>query len=151
MHGILLFASIMGLLSIVETFGLLLIGLRWIADPQLLDMIKLDREQLQTLMFLQLAVGGHLLLFVVRTKRSVFEPPYPSPRLFWAIVATQIVAVAICVLGTGVRAIPTAAIVAVWVYCLIWMVVLDILKLLYRRIVAARDRGMAQQRASLAG
>ena len=42
-------------------------------------------------MFLQLAVGGHLLLFVVRTKRSVFEPPYPSARLFWAILATQIV------------------------------------------------------------
>ncbi len=65
---ILLFASIMGLLSVVETFGLLLIGLRWIADPQLQDMIKLDSAQLQTVMFLQLAVGGHLLLFVVRTQ-----------------------------------------------------------------------------------
>ena len=75
-------------------------------------------------MFLQLAVGGHLLLFVVRTKRSLFEPPYPSARLFWAIVATQIVAVAICVLGVGVRAIPPSAIIAVWIYCLIWMVVL---------------------------
>src|SRR5690348_4855377 len=85
-HSILLFASIMGLLSLVETFGVLLIGLRWIADPQLLDMLKLDHAQLQTVMFLQLAVGGHLLLFIVRTKRSLFEPPYPSPRLFWAIV-----------------------------------------------------------------
>jgi H+-transporting ATPase len=82
----------MGLLSVVETFGLLLIGLRWVADPQLQD-IKLDHAQLQTAMFLQLAVGGHLLLFVVRTKRSVSEPPYPSARLFWAILATQIVAV----------------------------------------------------------
>jgi H+-transporting ATPase len=151
MHSMLLFASIMGLLSLVETFGLLLIGMRWIADPQLLDMIKLDHFQLQTVMFLQLAVGGHLLLFIVRTKRSLFEPPYPSPRLFWAIVATQIVAVAICILGVGVRAIPPAAIVAVWVYCLIWMVVLDLLKLAFQRIVAARDRGLARQSASLSG
>src|SRR5262249_37542016 len=151
MHSMLLFASIMGLLSLVETFGVLLIGLRWIADPQLLDMIKLDHAQLQTVMFLQLAVGGHLLLFIVRTKRSLFEPPYPSPRLFWAIVATQIVAVAICVLGVGVRAIPPAAIVAVWVYCLVWMVVLDLLKLAFHRIVAARDRGLARQSASLSG
>jgi H+-transporting ATPase len=151
MHSILLFASIMGLLSLVETFGLLLIGSRWIADPQLLDMIKLDHVQLQTVMFLQLAVGGHLLLFVVRTKRSLFQPPYPSPRLFWAILATQVVAVAICVLGIGVRAIPPAAIVAVWIYCLIWMVVLDMLKLAFRRIIAARDRGMARQRVSLSG
>ena len=151
MPGILLFASIMGLLSVMETFGLLLIGLRWVADPQLQDMIKLDHAQLQTVMFLQLAVGGHLLLFVVRTKRSLFEPPYPSARLFWAIVATQIVAVAICVLGVGVRAIPPSAIIAVWIYCLIWMVVLDILKLAFLRIIAARDRGMARQRTSLSG
>jgi H+-transporting ATPase len=122
-----------------------------VADPQLQDMIKLDHAQLQTVMFLQLAVGGHLLLFVVRTKRSLFEPPYPSARLFWAIVATQIVAVAICVLGVGVRAIPPSAIIAVWIYCLIWMVVLDILKLAFLRIIAARDRGMARQRTSLSG
>jgi H+-transporting ATPase len=88
---------------------------------------------------------------VVRTKRSLFEPPYPSARLFWAIVATQIVAVAICVLGVGVRAIPPAAIIAVWIYCLIWMVVLDLLKLAFLRIIAARERGLARQRTSLSG
>jgi H+-transporting ATPase len=73
--------------------------MRWVADRQLQDMIKLGLAQLQTVMFLQLAVGGHLLLFVVRTRRSLFEPPYPSVRLFWAILATQIVAV--CLLETG--------------------------------------------------
>ena len=151
MHSILLFASIMGLLSVLETFGLLLIGLRWIADPQLLDMIKIDHVQLQTVMFLQLAVGGHLLVFVIRTKRSLFQPPYPSAQLFWAIVATQIVAVIICVLGVGVRAIPAAVIILVWIYCLAWMVVLDILKLALRRIVDTRDRSMARQRTSLSG
>jgi H+-transporting ATPase len=151
MQAILLFASVMGLLSVVETFGLLLIGLRWVADPQLQSMIKLDLAQLQTVMFLQLAVGGHLLLFVVRTKRSLFQPPFPSARLFWAIVATQIVAVAICVLGVGVRAIPAAAIIAVWIYCLVWMVVLDLLKLAFRRLLDARERGMARQRSSLSG
>ena len=151
MQGILLYASIMGLLSVVETFGLLLVGLRWVADPQLQGMIRLDHAQLQTVMFLQLAVGGHLLLFVVRTKRSLFEPPYPAARLFWAIVATQIVAVAVCALGVGVRAIPPAAIVAVWIYCLVWMVVLDMFKLAFLRLVAARERSMARQRASLSG
>jgi len=149
-QGILVFASFMGLLSVVETFGLLLIGLRWVADPQLQDMIRLDAAQLQTVMFLQLAVGGHLLLFVVRTKRSLFQPPYPSARLFWAIVATQVVAVVICLVGVGVSAIPLAAIVAVWIYCLLWMVVLDILKLAFLRAAAAREHGLARQRISLA-
>jgi len=149
MQHILLFASIMGLLSVAETFGLLLIGMRWVADVQLQGMIELDSAQLQTVMFLQLAVGGHLLLFVVRTKRSLFQPPYPSVRLFWAIVATQVVAVAICLLGTGVSAIPPAAIVAVWIYCLIWMVMLDALKLVCWHFITERERFIALQRTTL--
>ncbi len=151
MENILVFASIMGLLSVVETFGLLLIGLRWVADPQFQDILALDPAQLQTVMFLQLAVGGHLLLFVVRTKKSLFEPPYPSGRLFWAIVATQVVAVLICLSGIGVAAIPAAAIVAVWVYCLLWMAVLDALKLVDLKLAKARERRLASHSANLAG
>jgi H+-transporting ATPase len=134
MHHILLFASVMGLLSVAETFGLLLIGLRWLTDPLLQEIIPLDARQLQTVMFLQLAIGGHLLLFVVRTKSFLFKPPYPSARLFWAIVATQIAALIICYTGLGVAAIPAAAIVGVWIYCLVWMVILDIFKFGYWRL-----------------
>ena len=47
MQRILLFASVMGLISVAETFGLLLIGLRWIADPLLQAMVALDKAQLQ--------------------------------------------------------------------------------------------------------
>ena len=146
MHHILLFASVMGLLSVAETFGLLLIGLRWLADPLLQGIIPLDARQLQTVMFLQLAIGGHLLLFVVRTKSFLFRPPYPSARLFWAIVATQIAALIICYTGFGVAPIPAAAIVGVWIYCLLWMVILDVCKFAYWRL-PTRDPMI--QRASL--
>jgi H+-transporting ATPase len=97
-------------------------------------------------MFLQLAVGGHLLLFVVRTKSFLFKPPYPSPRLFWAIVATQIAALLICYTGLGVAPIPAAAIVGVWIYCLVWMVILDVFKFGYWRV---RAHGQMDQRTSL--
>ena len=60
------------------------------------------------MVFLQLAVGGHLLLFVVRTRHSIFMPPYPSAPLFLAIVATQIVAVLICGYGILVPKLPWA-------------------------------------------
>jgi H+-transporting ATPase len=146
MHQILLFATVMGLLSVAETFGLLLIGLRWLADPLLQAVIFLDARQLQTVMFLQLAVGGHLLLFVVRTKSFLFKPPYPSPRLFWAIVATQIAALIICYTGLGVAPIPAAAIVGVWIYCLVWMVILDVSKFGYWRVP---ERDQRDQRNSL--
>jgi len=34
-------------------------------------------------MFLQLVVGGHLLLFVTRTERWFFQPPFPAAVLFF--------------------------------------------------------------------
>ncbi len=85
MHRVLVFSCLMGLLSLAQSFGLLLLGLEWMSDPTRLAAIPLDSQSLQTMVFLQLAVGGHLLLFVVRTRHSVFMPPYPSAPLFLAV------------------------------------------------------------------
>jgi H+-transporting ATPase len=96
------------------------------------------------MVFLQLAVGGHLLLLVVRTRHSVFSPPYPSAPLFLAVVATQIVAALICGFGILVPKLPWAAVAGVWIYCLIWMVIMDGVKLMYYRSVRAfEDRSRA--------
>ena len=140
MTRIFFFSSIMGLLAIAETFGLLLIGMHWLLHSRLQDIISLDPNQLQTVVFLQLAVGGHLLLFSVRTKKAIYEPAYPSMKLLGAIVATQVVAVLICLFGIGVEAIPGAAILGVWIYCVVWLVIIDGLKLVYWRAVERIDR-----------
>jgi H+-transporting ATPase len=150
MHRIFIFASLMGLIAVAETFGFLLIGMRWILDDSLQTMIPIDPGQLQTLLFLQLAVGGHLLLFSVRTKNAIFAPPYPSARLFWAIAATQVVAVLLCLYGVGVDAVPGAAIVGVWLYCLLWVVVTEIVKIIYWRLAGRRDRNLTARRVALA-
>ena len=129
MRRIFMFASIMGVGALAETFGMLLVGRTWLSGTH--AVLALTSAQIQTLMFLQLAVGGHLLLFVVRTHGSFFRPPYPNPRLFWAIVATQLVAAGICIFGLLVPALPLIAVAGVWAYCLVWMVVLDLIKLAY--------------------
>ncbi|MFN3350033.1 hypothetical protein [Pseudorhodoplanes sp.] len=144
MHHVLMFAGLMGLFSFAESLGLLLIGLHWIADASLTATISLDADSLKTMMFLQLAVGGHLLLFVVRTRHSVFFPPYPSAPLFFAIVATQVAAIVICGFGLLMPALSWGAIAAVWAYCLVWMVVIDLVKLVY---VRRFERNAAQMRA----
>jgi H+-transporting ATPase len=133
MHKVLAFAGLMGLLSFAESLGLLLVGLEWLGNGALTAIIPLDRDSLKTAMFLQLAVGGHLLLFVVRTRHSVFFAPYPSAPLFLAIVATQVVAILICGFGILMPALSWSAIAAVWAWCLVWMVILDIVKLIYVR------------------
>jgi len=133
MHSVLIFSCLMGLLSFAESLGLLLIGLEWLGNSALMSIVSLDGDSLQTMMFLQLAVGGHLLLFVVRSRHSVFWPPYPSASLLLAILATQIVAILICGFGILVPQLPWQAIAGVWIYCLVWMVVIDFVKLLFVR------------------
>src|SRR5437660_10954195 len=81
------------------------------------------------MMFLQLVAGGHLMLFVTRTRGALWKPPYPNPKLFFAIVATQIAAVFMCSQGWLVPPLPWRIIGFVWAYNLAWMIVQDIVKL----------------------
>jgi H+-transporting ATPase len=124
MDQVLPISSVLGLLAVIQSFGLLYLG----------DTIyHLDQAHLRTMMFLQLVAGGHLMLFVMRTPKAFWLPPYPNAKLFFAIVATQIAAVFMCAEGWLVPALPWNIIGLVWVYNLAWMVVQDIVKLgLYR-------------------
>ena len=151
MHRILVFSSLMGLLAIAQSFGIVLAGMEWMSDPELMARFALSQSHLQTMLFLQLAAGGHLLLFVVRTRRSILEPPFPSAPLFLAVVATQIVAVLMCAYGILVPQLPWAAIGAVWLYALAWMVVIDLVKLLYVRIQDGREAREAVLHQPIAG
>ncbi|HZR05262.1 MAG TPA: hypothetical protein VFA61_05495 [Candidatus Udaeobacter sp.] len=81
------------------------------------------------MMFLQLVAGGHLMLFVTRTRGPLWQPSYPNARLFLAIVATQIAAVFMCSQGWLVPPLPWRIIGFVWAYNLVWMIVQDAVKL----------------------
>ena len=53
---------------------------------------------IQTLIFLKLAVAGHLTIFVTRTKGPFWSIP-PSPALLWSAVATKVLATLAAVYG----------------------------------------------------
>ncbi|MCB0055757.1 MAG: hypothetical protein KDE45_01980, partial [Caldilineaceae bacterium] len=141
MRRLLLIAGFMGLMAVVQTFGLLLIGMKWISLPDWQAWIALTQDQVQTAVFLQIVAGGHLLLFVVRSRGSMFRPPYPAVPLLAAVLGTQVLAVLICGFGWFVAPLPWAVIGLVWLYMLAWMVVLDTTKLaLYRHLRADAGR-----------
>jgi H+-transporting ATPase len=98
MHRTLIFSGLMGLMATAQNFGVVFLGMEWLNDPAMMAKIPLDRSHLQTMLFLQLAAGGHMLLFVVRSRGSMISPPLPSAPLFLAVVATQIIAVLMCAL-----------------------------------------------------
>lgn len=129
MPRVIMVASTLGALSVVQTFGLLWLGMGPFG-------LSNDPGHLQTMLFLQLVVAGHLLLFLTRTDKLFFMKPWPSWQLLGAIVATQVVAVLICAFGFDLMPkLPWKWIGLVWAYNLAWMVALDLVKIgLYHMI-----------------
>jgi H+-transporting ATPase len=116
MRRVLTISTALGLIGVVETFGLLLIA------RLLLD---LSSAQLQSFIYLKLAVAGHLTLLVVRTQGPFLSKPYPARVLLAAILGTQIVAVLIVGFGFLVAPIPWSYIGLIWGYCIVWVFIED--------------------------
>ncbi len=134
MRNLLYFSSFMGILEIVQSFGLLIIGMEWLSNPDWQSWIHLTKEQVQTAVFLQLAAGGHLLLLVIRSRKSLFSKPWPATPLFTALFGTQILAVLFCGFGWFVEPLPWTIIGLVWLYMIVWVIVIDLIKIaIYKR------------------
>ncbi|MBL6617437.1 MAG: plasma-membrane proton-efflux P-type ATPase [Reyranella sp.] len=132
-------SAVLGLFSVAQAFGLLLIGMEVLSNPAWNAWLGLaDRAHLQTAVFLQLVVGGHLLLFVTRTERWFFLPPFPALPLLGAIIATQVVAALMCAFGWLVPAISWHTIAAIWAYNIAWMFVLGAVRIATERTIDNR-------------
>jgi H+-transporting ATPase len=139
MPRLLSISAVLGFFSIVQSFGLLLIGMEVLSSPELQQVFGLfDQSHLQTVMFLQLVAGGHLLLFVTRTERWFFLPPFPAGPLVMAILLTQVLAVLMCAFGWLVSPISWSTIAWVWAYNIAWMFVLGGVRLLTEKLVDHR-------------
>jgi H+-transporting ATPase len=120
MRRVLTVSTVLGLVGVVQTFGILLIG-------KLL--LNLPPAQIQSLIYVKLALAGHLTLLVTRTRRSFLSKPYPAPILLGAMAGTQIAAALIVGFGVLVARLPWSYVGLVWAYCLIWVFVNDWVKL----------------------
>ena len=129
-------SAVLGFFSVVQSFGLLLIGMEVLSNSHLQQYFGLyDKSHLQTVMFLQLVAGGHLLLFITRTERWFFLPPFPAAPLFIAILLTQVLAVLMCGFGWLVPPISWATIGWVWAYNIAWIFILGAVRLTTESLV----------------
>ena len=126
LRRVLTIATVLGLIGVVESFGILIIAKQY---------FDLTSPQIQSFIYLKLAVAGHMTLFVARTRKPFFSRPYPAPLLLVAILGTQILAALIVGFGWLVTPIPWKYVGFVWIYCIIWMFVEDYAKVhLYRHM-----------------
>ena len=133
-----------GILSVAESFGMLLIGVAWMQSADMQAWIHMDDAHLQTMLFLQLVTAAHLLMFLTRTKKFFPIPPLPSWILFSAIMGTQLLAVLMAAFGWLMPPIPWSLVGLVLAYCVVWMFILDFAKLAMNRFVENRTAEQQQ-------
>jgi len=127
MNRILTLASILGILGVAESFLLL-----WIAT----EYYHLSPGIVQSLIFVKLAVAGHMTIYLARTgKQHFWEPPLPTLSLFCATELTAILGTSLAVFGIFMQPIGVIFALMIWAYALFFFVVNDIVKVrLFNRI-----------------
>jgi H+-transporting ATPase len=131
-------ATSLGIMGVIETFGLFYIAERY---------LHIDREIIQSLIYLKLSVSGHLTIFVTRT-RGRFWSIAPAPLLLWAVVGTQVLATLIAVFGVLMPALGWTYAGLVWVYALVWFVIEDQVKLAAYRAFDHAKPGLLSKRVA---
>ena len=118
-------STVLGVIGVASAFVLFYLAER---------VFHLDREHIQTLMYLKLSVAGHLTIFLTRT-RGPFWSTKPAKILFAAVVGTQIIATLIAVYGVFMAPIGWGWASFLWGYALLWFIANDRVKLLAYRII----------------
>ena len=119
MRRVLMVSSMLALLGVVQSVGML----RYMHHE-----LQMTVSSMQTGMFMQLVIAGHLLLFSTRVRSFFFRPPFPQWKLFTAIMGTQVLAALMAANGWLVTPISWGLIGFIWLYNLAWLVVVDAIK-----------------------
>ena len=124
-------SSILGIAGVIASFLLFYIAER---------VFHLNRQVIQTFMFLKLTVAGHLTIFVTRTRGPFWSIP-PAPLLLWAAILTKVLATVAAVYGLLMAPIGWKWAALIWGYALAWFFVNDGIKLAAYRLFDRKGWG----------
>jgi len=127
MRRVLTVSSMMGVVGTIGSFGMLYLAR---------VVLHLSIPQIQTYVFLKLAVAGHMALFVARARDWFVKRPWPSRPVFWSAIVTKVLATLLVVYPMGLMAPITWKDVAiVWAYSLAFAFVTDSAKVMTYRML----------------
>jgi len=132
MPVVLSISTALGLIGVVAAFVLFYLGEQ---------VFRLDRDHIQTLMYLLLSVAGQLTIFLTRT-RGPFWSIRPANILLIAVSCAQTIATLLAVYGIFMTAIGWMWALFVWGYALGWFVINDRLKLIVYWFIDRHRRRM---------
>ncbi len=130
MQKVMRLAILLGIIGVFSSFLLF-----YIAQ----EIFHLDRLVIQTLIFLKLAVAGHLTIYHARAGEHPFwTRPLPSGALFWTTETTQIAATLFAIFGVLMTPIGWILAAIVWGYALVFFLITNYLKIhTYKHLVHA--------------
>jgi H+-transporting ATPase len=121
MHRVLTISTTLGVTGVMGSFLMLIIARNW---------LHMDIHQIQTFIFLKMAVAGHLTLFVTRSSRNFWKKPFPAPILLWLAIITKLLATLFVVYPMGlITPIHWTAVGVIWAYCIAWLFMGDAVKI----------------------
>jgi H+-transporting ATPase len=118
-------ASMLGILGVIESFGLFYVGFK---------VLNLSPEVLQSFMYLKLSVAGHLTVFMART-RGHFWSVRPAKQLLLAVILTQLTATLITVYGVLLPAMGWELAALVWGEAIGVFLIIDFLKVHFYKLL----------------
>jgi H+-transporting ATPase len=118
-------ASMLGILGVIESFGLFYVGFK---------VLNLSPEVLQSFMYLKLSVAGHLTVFMART-RGHFWSVKPAKQLLLAVILTQFTATLITVYGILLPPMGWALAGLVWGEAFAVFMIIDFLKVRFYKLL----------------
>lgn len=126
-------AIVIGLFAVFRSFGIFYLSESFFG---------LSQDMIQTIVYLNLSVGGHLTVFVART-RGPFWSIRPAPILLAAVVGTQLLATVIAVYGIFMAPIGWYWAAIIWGYVLLMFLVQDRVKIGALRIFSRHNNGIS--------
>jgi len=133
MHRIIVVSTVMGLTGVMGSFLMLYLAINW---------LHLSIPQIQTFIFLKMAVAGHLTLFVARNKSFFLKKPYPAPIMIWSGIVTKVLGTLLAAYGFGlITPIGWTEIALIWGYSIAWAFLTDWAKVsVYRHFAMESPR-----------
>jgi H+-transporting ATPase len=133
MRKVLLIATVLGATGVFSSFLLLWIGM---------DVLHLSTLTLNTLIFLKMAVAGHMTLYLARTGEQHFWiRPLPSYKLFFATELTQIGGTILAVYGILMQPLGWVYAGLVWAYSIMFFLFNDFVKVKTVKMLGRSNSG----------
>ncbi|MDD5116535.1 MAG: plasma-membrane proton-efflux P-type ATPase [Candidatus Omnitrophica bacterium] len=121
MRRVLSISTVLGVIGVFASFGMFWIGR---------ELFRLGLPEIQTLIFLKLAVAGHMTIYLARTGEEPFwHKPYPALSLVLVCESTKVIATLFAVYGIFMRPIGWGLALFVWGYSIAFFVITDFIKI----------------------